>query len=58
VALDFSLNRTGVMIGLKMENAIRIPSDYDGVLFFRVDSTDLNIMQVFLRENNSEREGF
>ena len=33
VALDFSSQRTGVMVGFKLENAIRIPSDHEGVLF-------------------------
>jgi hypothetical protein len=58
VALDFSFYRTGVMIGVKMENAIRLSSDYEGVLFFSVDSVDLNKMRVFLRENILEKEDF
>ena len=46
------------MIGVKMENAIRLSSDYEGVLFFSVDSVDLNKMRVFLRENILEKEDF
>ena len=58
VALDFSSQRTGVMVGFKLENAIRIPSDHEGVLFLSTDFIDLRKTQVFLRESILEREEF
>jgi hypothetical protein len=58
VAMDFSSQRTGVMIGFRQANAIRIPSYYEGILFLKTDSVNLGKMQLFILKRAYRREDF
>jgi hypothetical protein len=50
VSFDMNSQRAGVTIGLKQEQAIRLPSDHEGILFLNYDTINPWKSQIYLHE--------